>query len=345
MGLLCCSFLTPRNDSSDRKNLAMFILGLQGSPRNKGNTGILLSAFMEEAKRLGAITHIVDVAGEGVTPCLGCGVCEKKGYCPIDDNMQEIYFLLRRADIIVMATPIYFYGPTAQLKALIDRTQALWARSSIHKLADPGTRQRKGVLLAVGATKGKNLFDGTMLSSRYFFYAAGAEPSGAITVRQVDKAGEINNRPDSLDKARKLAVELVSPYLVRKRALFIDRENICQSQMAGAFARLYYGDEFEVETAGTSPGSKIDPIMEEVMMEKGIDMAWLRPKSLEEASASFGRPADMVISMGCGDQLPQYPGAEFEEWGLHDPSGKSIDSIREIRDSIFEKVRRMRNDE
>ena len=318
----------------------MFILGLQGSPRKGGNTDILLSSFMEEAKRLGAVTHTVDAAAEGVTPCLGCGTCEKKGYCPIDDTMQEIYFMMQRADIIVMATPIYFYGPTAQIKAIIDRTQALWARSSIYKLADPESSRRKGILLAVGATRGKKLFDGTIASARYFFHAAGAELSGSITVRQVDKAGEIRSRPDSLDEARKLAVELVSPYLARKRVLFICRGNRCRSQMAGAFARLYYGDVFEIETAGTDPDSEIDPIAEEVMLEKGIDMAWLRPKSIKEALASFGRPPDMVISMGCGDQCPcpHYPKVEFEDWGLPDPAGKSIDFMRKIRNSIFKKV-------
>lgn len=319
----------------------MFVLGLQGSPRKGGNTDILLSAFLEEAERLGAVTHTVNAAAEGVTPCLGCGTCEKKGYCPIDDTMQEIYFLMRRADIIVMATPIYFYGPTAQIKALIDRTQALWARSSIHKLADPGSRRRKGILLAVGATKGKKLFEGTTASARYFFHAAGAKLSGSVTVRQVDKAGAINSRPDSLDEARKLAVELVLPYLAGKKILFICKGNSCRSQMAGAFTRLYHGDVFEVETAGTNPESKIDPIMEEVMREKGIDMAWLRPKSIEDALASLGRPPDMIISMGCGDQCPHYQGVEFEDWRLPDPAGKSIDFMREIRDSIFEKVHEM----
>ncbi|MCP4681177.1 MAG: flavodoxin family protein, partial [Desulfobacterales bacterium] len=99
----------------------MFILGLQGSPRRKGNTSKLLSAFLTEAKNLGAHTYYLDVPRMNITPCQECGTCEKKGFCPIDDDMQKVFFLLRRADIIVMATPVFFYGPTAQLKALIDR--------------------------------------------------------------------------------------------------------------------------------------------------------------------------------------------------------------------------------
>ena len=99
----------------------MFVLGLQGSPRIKGNTSILLSSFLAEAERLGAHTQNLDVARMNISPCQECGTCEKKGFCPIDDDMQQVYPLLRQADIIVMATPIFFYGPTAQMKALIDR--------------------------------------------------------------------------------------------------------------------------------------------------------------------------------------------------------------------------------
>ena len=122
----------------------MFILGLQGSPRVKGNTAILLASFLKEAERLGALTQHLDVAKKDITACQECGVCEEKGFCPIDDKMQEIYPLLRRADIIVMATPIFFYGATAQLKALIDRSQALWSRRYIHKIEDPGVKWRRG---------------------------------------------------------------------------------------------------------------------------------------------------------------------------------------------------------
>ncbi len=92
----------------------MFILGLQGSPRVKGNTGILLSTFLTEAERLGARTEYLDVAKKNISPCQECEVCEQTGFCPIDDDMQEVYPLLRQADIIVMATPhilLRGYGP------------------------------------------------------------------------------------------------------------------------------------------------------------------------------------------------------------------------------------------
>ena len=78
----------------------MLVLGLQGSPRKKGNTNYLLDAVMAEARKLGANTHVVDVCNRHIEPCKEFIVCEKKGYCPIHDDMEsEIYSLLRKADV------------------------------------------------------------------------------------------------------------------------------------------------------------------------------------------------------------------------------------------------------
>lgn len=105
----------------------MLVLGLQGSPRKKGNTNKLLAAFMDEAERLGANTITINISKNRILPCDGTRFCEKKGFCHIDDDMTgEIYSLLRRARLIIMATPVFFYSVPAQLKALIDRSQALW---------------------------------------------------------------------------------------------------------------------------------------------------------------------------------------------------------------------------
>ncbi|MEK6196268.1 MAG: flavodoxin family protein, partial [Deltaproteobacteria bacterium] len=107
----------------------MLAIGLQGSPLKNGSTVYLLSRFMDELEAQGARVNIVDVPRKDIQPCRGCGFCEKKGYCVIndDDMSKEIYGLLREADIVVAASPVFFYGITAQLKALLDRTQTLWA--------------------------------------------------------------------------------------------------------------------------------------------------------------------------------------------------------------------------
>jgi len=317
----------------------MFVLGLQGSPRIKGNTSIFLSTFLREAERLGAHTQHLDVARKNISPCQECGTCEKEGFCPIDDDMQQIYPLLWQADIIVTATPIFFYGPTAQMKALIDRSQALWARKYVHKLVDPGRKWRRGFLLSLGATKGKNLFDGVSLTAKYFFDAVGASFDGSLTYRQIEGPGEIAKHPTALSDAKEKARSLVTPFLNRKRILFLCTENACRSQMASAFTRYHAGDEIEVESAGSAPAEEINPLMEEVMREKGIDMAFRKPKSIEEAARS-GAP-ELIISMGCEEACPLFPGVPNQEWSVPDPAGKPIELMRRIREEIEERVRKL----
>lgn len=316
----------------------MFVLGLQGSPRTKGNTSILLSTFLAEAERLGARTQHLDVARKNISPCQECGTCEKEGFCPLDDDMQQIFPLLRQADIIVMATPIFFYAPTAQMKALIDRSQALWARKYVHNLVDPGRKWRRGFLLSLGATKGKNLFEGVSLTAKYFFDAVGANFDSSLTYRGIEKAGEIAKHPTALSDAKEKARSLVAPFMNRKKVLFVCTKNACRSQMAGAFGRYHAGDKLEVESAGSAPAEEIDPLMEKVMTEKGIDMAFRKPKSIQEA-ARLVKP-DTVISMGCEEACSHFPGVPNEDWNLPDPSGKSIAFMRKIRDEIEEKVRK-----
>ena len=138
--------------------------------------------------------------------------------------MQEIYPLLRQADIIVMATPIFFYGPTAQMKALIDRSQALWARKYAHRLTDPGRKWRRGFLLALGATKGKNLFEGVNLTAKYFFDAVGASFEGSIAYKQIEGSGDIKKHPTALSDTKEKARALVAPFLKERSSYLSARK-------------------------------------------------------------------------------------------------------------------------
>lgn len=314
----------------------MFILGLQGSPRLKGNTSILLEKLLEEARNSGATTQTIHAAKKNISPCKECGTCERKGFCPIDDDMQDIYPLLWQADLIVMATPIFFYGATAQLKALIDRSQALWSRKYVLGFSDPGRPWRKGALLAVGATKGNNLFEGVVLTAKYFFDAVGAEYACELTYKQVEASGDIKTHPTALNDAKEMAQRLTAPFLKRKKILFLCRENACRSQMAAAFARNYAGDRVDALSAGSTPAQEINPIMTGIMSEKKIDMAYLAPKSIE--SVSFSTEPDLIVSMGCGDSCPNYPGIPIEEWNMEDPAGKTESFMRDTRDEIEKRV-------
>ncbi|MCD6584720.1 MAG: arsenate reductase ArsC [Desulfobacteraceae bacterium] len=127
--------------------------------------------------------------------------------------------------------------------------------------------------------------------------------------------------------------------LKRKKILFACRENATRSQMAKAFARYHAGGEVDVSSAGSLPAKNINPVMEESMRESGIDVAFEKPCSIDDAVART-RP-DMIITMGCGEACPFIPGVEYEDWDLPDPAGKPIAFVRNIRDEIEKRVKNL----
>ena len=315
----------------------MLILGLQGSPRKNGNTSFLLSTFMTAAEKFGARTHVIDVTRKEIIPCKEYTVCEKKGYCPIEDDVKdEIYPLLREAELVVVATPIFFYNMTSQLKAVVDRCQMFWARKYKLKLKDPGTNMRRGFLLAVGATRGKNLFEGLNLTTQYFFDAIDAKFEDSLTYRGIEGPKDMARHPKVIEEVEQAVERLLAPFQGRKKVLFACRENACRSQMASAFAQSLAGDKLDVSNGGSEPAEKINPDMVKVMHEKGIDLGLRSPRSIEEAISNSA--PELIITMGCGEQCPLVPGARITDWDLPDPAGKSIEYMRDVRDKIEEKV-------
>jgi arsenate reductase len=321
----------------------MFVLGLQGSPRKKGNTTYLLIAFMNEAEKSGARTHVIEVAKKNIVPCIGCGSCEKKGRCITqdDDMTLEIYPLLREADVIVLASPIYFYNVTAQLKALIDRSQTLWSRKYRLNIEDPKGKTRRGFLLSLGATKGKNLFEGVKLTAQYFFDAVRASYEGSLTYWQIEHTGDMEKHPTMQEEVRDAVGRLLTPFMARKKILFVCRENACRSQMASAFTQLLAGDKIEAISAGSEPAEHINPDMVKAMREKGIDMAFRRTRSVSQAVSEL-RP-HMIISMGCQEECPYIPGAQTLDWDLPDPAGQSMEFMGTVRDEIESRVKDLIN--
>ncbi len=183
----------------------MNILAFMGSPRFRGNVDTLLDAFIEGAKNENPDVNVtkINLAAKKITPCIECGECEKTGNCVLRDDMTGIYDLIDAADIIVLASPIFFYNITAWTQALVERSQALWVRKYVLKKID-AEKKKKGIFLSIGATKGKKLFDGVILVVKYFFDAINADFTGALLFRGVEKKGDINNAPQFLDDARKL---------------------------------------------------------------------------------------------------------------------------------------------
>ena len=185
----------------------MKILGLWGSPRRGGNSEILLNAFLEGAAQGGCDVERIAPRELKISPCLEIYHCFKDGTCPIKDDMLPLYEKLLAADVVALASPIFFYGVSAQAKAMIDRTQALWSRRYILKNDFPGP-ERQGVLLCTGATKGKLLFVGARLTAKYFFDAINVSYAAEILVRGVDEKGAIRQEPEILTAATDLGRRL-----------------------------------------------------------------------------------------------------------------------------------------
>jgi protein-tyrosine-phosphatase len=207
----------------------------------------------------------------------------------------------------------------------------------VHKINDPGQKWRSGIFLAVGATKGKNLFEGVTLTAKYFFDAVGARYEGSLTFRQIEEAGAIALHPTALEEAKEKAASIVGPLIARKKILFLCTENSCRSQMASAFAQHLAGDRIEVESAGSSPAENVNELMIQVMQEKGIDMAFRRPKSTADVASAM--TPELIVSMGCEKGCPVFPDAPYQDWNLPDPADKPIGFMREIREAIEVKVR------
>jgi arsenate reductase len=122
----------------------------------------------------------------------------------------------------------------------------------------------------------------------------------------------------------------------RPSVLFLCTHNAGRSQMAAGWLRELGGDRVEVFSAGSSPGDAINPVAVEAMAEVGIDIAGNHPQRWTD---DMVRAADVVISMGCGDTCPFYPGKRYLDWELDDPHGRGIETIRPIRDEIEDRIR------
>jgi protein-tyrosine-phosphatase len=120
--------------------------------------------------------------------------------------------------------------------------------------------------------------------------------------------------------------------------LFVCVHNAGRSQMAASLVRLRSGGRVHVRSAGSDPADQINPAVIEAMAEVGVDMAEEFPKPLTDEVV---RAADAVITMGCGDACPVYPGKRYEDWELDDPAGQDIEAVRKIRDEIDGRVQRL----
>lgn len=121
----------------------------------------------------------------------------------------------------------------------------------------------------------------------------------------------------------------------RPSVLFVCVHNAGRSQMAAAYTRVLSNGVVEVRSAGSAPADSINPAVHEAMLEEGIDLSAESPKVLTTEAV---QASDVVITMGCGDACPIFPGKRYEDWALADPAGQGVDSVRPIREEIKARV-------
>jgi multimeric flavodoxin WrbA len=187
----------------------MKVLGIYGSPRKGGNSDQLLDKALEGAQSAGAEILRVYARDLNMCGCIECGGCERTGECVVKDDMQTVYPLMDEADVIILSSPIFFYGVTAQVKALIDRAQARWAKKMLSKTPDEMKiyESGKGYLIAVGATRGQNLFEGAILTAKYFFDAMDMRYEGGIFFRSLEKKNAVQENPETLQEAFTMGIK------------------------------------------------------------------------------------------------------------------------------------------
>ena len=178
------------------------MLGIAGSPRRGGNTDLLLAEVLRGVVSKGAEVKTIILNDLKIAPCQHCDACLEAGKCKVDDDMQMVYRELEAADRIVLASPIQFMGVTAQMKAMIDRCQALWARKYVLKRPPlDNRRERKGLFVSVGGRRIANLFEPALVTVKTLFRILDVTYAGELLFSGVDEKGAIAKHPDALRQA------------------------------------------------------------------------------------------------------------------------------------------------
>ncbi len=180
-------------------------LGISGSPRRHGNTETLLDAVLEGAREAGADVEKIVLRNLDYAPCRGCNACHKTGVCIIEDDLEEVFGEIAAADLLVLASPIYSMGITAEAKGLIDRAQYLWAQKFILKtlyFTNEHIRRHKGIFVSTAGLGWENVFDAAFPAITAFFNTTGFEYWDNVIANDLDRYGGIAGHPTALDEAQ-----------------------------------------------------------------------------------------------------------------------------------------------
>ena len=190
--------------------MTLNVLGISTSPRQRSNSDLLLREALRGAESAGAAAEYVALGGLDFGPCVACGACARTGRCRFDDPFQEVFEKMLAADRLVFATPVYFAAVCSQGKRLLDLCQCLWSRKYLMKepLYPAGPRDRRALVIAVGGSRGKKVFDGIRLTTRYWFDSLEMTCFANLFVNQVDAAGDVLKHPRAMAEALRLGAAL-----------------------------------------------------------------------------------------------------------------------------------------
>jgi multimeric flavodoxin WrbA len=179
------------------------IVAIYGSPRRRGNTATLLKHAVKGAADAGAQVHEIILRDLKMSPCLEIYACKKEGKCAIKDDFHNVVDQILSADGLILASPIFFYTVSAHTKILMDRCQSLWVKKYwIDKVPfGQWEPKRKGLFISAGATKGKKLFNGVLLTVKYFFDVLDMELFESLLYRGIEFEEDVLTHPEYLEEA------------------------------------------------------------------------------------------------------------------------------------------------
>ncbi len=189
----------------------MKVVAFQGSPRIEGNTDILLKEALKPIRKAGHDITLFELNRMNIKPCQDCGGCDKTGKCIINDDMDEIYNAIREAERIILASPVFFFGLSAQAKIMIDRCQSFWCEKYLLKRPIPeGKYGRKGLLLLVGGMKKEIGVKCAEETAKAFFRTISIPEHASKGFLGIDAKGEILRHPTALEEVYEAGKEFVS---------------------------------------------------------------------------------------------------------------------------------------
>jgi len=181
---------------------------LAASPRTGGNSEILLDACLKGTAQAGLSAEKIRICDLNISPCLNCGGCAKTGTCVVKDDMQMLHEKFRDMKLLVVSSPVFFMGLPAQLKAVVDRCQAIWARKYILHRRMPKPETRRAAFIQVGGMKKEKIFDCGLITIGAFFATLDYTFFGELLLNNIDEKGAVLAHPEALRQARELGEAL-----------------------------------------------------------------------------------------------------------------------------------------